>query len=272
MNRLGFTLICAGTMFCSTAVSTAVSGAVSPITITDGAIDTYAFSQVGPWNKPICQESSTDTFALTDWLDGITANANCYPFEGIAAASISTALHVYDTQFSVNFFTSGLAEADEFSAFSRQDLDATCTFVLSEEQRLKIDWSLHASGLGFISVALQQAGEPTVFEKGLSVYIEPQWDDGTTLVVLGAGEWHLQLYSTNQMMNTTEGFDQGVTDLQMLVTVVALGDVDGNGVVNTADILAVIGAWGICDACDEDVNGDGFVGVGDLLQVIEDWG
>ena len=84
--------------------------------------------------------------------------------------------------------------------------------------------------------------------------------------------WHLQLYSTNQSMNTTEGFDQGVTDLQMLVTVVALGDVDGNGVVNTADILAVIGAWGICDACDEDVNGDGFVGVGDLLQVIEDWG
>ena len=70
-------------------------------------------------------------------------------------------------------------------------------------------------------------------------------------------------------MHTIKGFDQGVTDLQMLVTVVAGGDVDGNGVVDTADILTVIGAWGACDACDEDVNGDGLVGVNDLLQVIE---
>ena len=267
-DKLSLSLMCAGTLFCSTAMG----GAFSPITITDAVIDTYVFSQVGPWNTPICEESSSDTFVLTDWLDGIAASANCYPSQGIAAASVSTGLYVYDTQFIVNFFTSGLAEADKFSAFSRQDLDASCTFVLSEAQRLKLDWSLHASGLGFISVALQQAGEPTVFEKTLSVYIEPQWDDGTTLLVLPAGEWHLQLYSTNQMMSTTEGFEQGVTDLGMIATVVAMGDVDGNGVVNTADILAVIGAWGICDACDEDVNGDGFVGVADLLQVIEDWG
>ena len=55
------------------------------------------------------------------------------------------------------------------------------------------------------------------------------------------------------------------------VTVVAMGDVDGNGTVNTTDLLAVIGAWGACNECLEDLDGDGVVGVSDLLQVIGDW-
>ena len=55
------------------------------------------------------------------------------------------------------------------------------------------------------------------------------------------------------------------------MTVVALGDVDGSGVVDITDLLAVIGAWGACNTCLEDLDGDGLVGVGDILQVIADW-
>jgi hypothetical protein len=49
-------------------------------------------------------------------------------------------------------------------------------------------------------------------------------------------------------------------------------DVNGDGVVNVNDLLAVIGSWGVCPSCPEDVNGDGVVGVADLLQIIADWG
>ena len=49
------------------------------------------------------------------------------------------------------------------------------------------------------------------------------------------------------------------------------GDVNGDGVVGVADVLAIIAAWGSCDGCSEDLNYDGFVNVTDLLEVIGFW-
>ena len=49
------------------------------------------------------------------------------------------------------------------------------------------------------------------------------------------------------------------------------GDVDDDGVVNVADVLAIIAAWGPCDGCTEDLNNDGNVDVNDLLEVIANW-
>ena len=54
------------------------------------------------------------------------------------------------------------------------------------------------------------------------------------------------------------------------------GDATGDGLVNVADLLAVISAWGACPAppagCTADLNGDGFVNVADLLLVVNHWG
>ena len=49
-------------------------------------------------------------------------------------------------------------------------------------------------------------------------------------------------------------------------------DVNGDGVVDVLDLLAVVGSWGPCDNCDEDINGDWVVDVVDLLAVIGAWG
>jgi hypothetical protein len=54
-------------------------------------------------------------------------------------------------------------------------------------------------------------------------------------------------------------------------------DITGDGVVGTADLLAVIAAWGPCTGCPEDIavgscGGDGTVGTADLLSVIANWG
>lgn len=54
-----------------------------------------------------------------------------------------------------------------------------------------------------------------------------------------------------------------------------LGDVNGDGVVNVTDLLAVINSWGPCpagQACAADMNGDDAVNVSDLLIVINNWG
>jgi hypothetical protein len=50
------------------------------------------------------------------------------------------------------------------------------------------------------------------------------------------------------------------------------GDVDGDGVVNVSDILAIIGEWGSCQGCDSDLNDDGLVNVSDVLLVLDGWG
>jgi V8-like Glu-specific endopeptidase len=48
-------------------------------------------------------------------------------------------------------------------------------------------------------------------------------------------------------------------------------DINGDGITDVSDILALVGAWGSSDA-DADVNGDGVVGVADLLMLIDAWG
>jgi probable HAF family extracellular repeat protein len=50
------------------------------------------------------------------------------------------------------------------------------------------------------------------------------------------------------------------------------GDVTGDGIVNTDDVLAILMAWGICPPpCPEDIDGDGVVSTNDLLTVLADW-
>lgn len=50
------------------------------------------------------------------------------------------------------------------------------------------------------------------------------------------------------------------------------GDLDGSGDIAFGDILAVLSAWGPCDACPEDIDGSGAVDFGDLLFLLGAWG
>jgi len=52
----------------------------------------------------------------------------------------------------------------------------------------------------------------------------------------------------------------------------APGDVNGDGVVGTDDLLMVIAEWGPCGtSCDADIDGDGLVGANDLLIILAGW-
>tara|TARA_X000001036_G_scaffold20057_1_gene16831 strand:+ start:3949 stop:5517 length:1569 start_codon:yes stop_codon:yes gene_type:complete len=67
------------------------------------------------------------------------------------------------------------------------------------------------------------------------------------------------------------GFDAGDGYFSINGTAIA-GDANGDGLVNVADILAVVDAWGACGfSCSEDLNSDGSVNVVDLLAVIGAW-
>lgn len=49
-------------------------------------------------------------------------------------------------------------------------------------------------------------------------------------------------------------------------------DLDGSGMVDFADLLAVIDAFGPCENCFEDLDGDGAVTFEELLEIISNWG
>jgi hypothetical protein len=49
-------------------------------------------------------------------------------------------------------------------------------------------------------------------------------------------------------------------------------DINGDGVVNTEDLLLLLAAWGPCPGCPEDINGDDVVNTADLLMLLAEWG
>jgi hypothetical protein len=57
----------------------------------------------------------------------------------------------------------------------------------------------------------------------------------------------------------------------------AVGDLDGNGIVNVRDLLTLLGAWAACDdpcppSCTGDTNGDCIVNHLDLAVLLDNWG
>lgn len=51
-----------------------------------------------------------------------------------------------------------------------------------------------------------------------------------------------------------------------------LGDLNGDGVVDIADLLSLLGAFGCTECSDTDLNGDGVVSVQDVLILLQVWG
>jgi len=48
-------------------------------------------------------------------------------------------------------------------------------------------------------------------------------------------------------------------------------DLNGDGVVDGADLGILLGSWGICDDCPADLNGDGVVDGADLGILLANW-
>lgn len=61
-------------------------------------------------------------------------------------------------------------------------------------------------------------------------------------------------------------FDEGFSNGE------CVADVDASGVVDFADLIAVMTAWGSCSGCAEDVDENGDVAFADLMLVLSNWG
>jgi hypothetical protein len=70
---------------------------------------------------------------------------------------------------------------------------------------------------------------------------------------------------TEAAIDKVRFFEEGCPDVSVP------GDVDGDGIVDFGDLLAVLAAWGPCTGCPEDLDGSGAVDFADLLLVLANW-
>jgi subtilisin family serine protease len=105
------------------------------------------------------------------------------------------------------------------------------------------------------------------------------WTTYTRNVTEFAGQtvtlrWHFD--TVDGVLNNFHGWQ--VDNVRIHVTQLAcepLGctsDLNGDGMVNVSDLLALLAAWGPCSGCGADLNNDGQVNVTDLLILLGDWG
>jgi len=91
-------------------------------------------------------------------------------------------------------------------------------------------------------------------------------------VALSSGPCDLAFNEAKKKAVVTQPVPDGID----VVSYRRLGDVDGDGDVDTADLLALLGAWGDCpeppEECPADFDGNGQVNTADLLILLGNWG
>ena len=111
-----------------------------------------------------------------------------------------------------------------------------------------------------------------IIKFGAGAPANPDWNDVITNV-----DQLRYFYGNPEDFFIFQMWTLGIDNARITYTPPAIpGDVNGDGVVNSADLLAVINAWGACApppaACPADLDHNGVVNTADLLQVINNWG
>jgi hypothetical protein len=88
--------------------------------------------------------------------------------------------------------------------------------------------------------------------------------------------WRLTIYTDHQASHygpSQPKFDVGeaLISVTMVVQQGHTGDLNGDGIVNGADLALVLVGWGVCESCPADIDGNGLVDGGDLAMILVSW-
>ena len=87
------------------------------------------------------------------------------------------------------------------------------------------------------------------------------------------GVFSVQASTTATLQSTYHSRESGQGPYLLLAERTKIGDIDGDGVVDAADLASMLAAWGACAApCEADLDGNGLVDGLDIGQVIASWG
>lgn len=251
----------------------------SPLTPLSGGGSMYVFAQLGPSGDPICQDWQTTYFEVEDLLAGIGDEIVCVDGPMDATSFASGRIDLRDDGFTAEVNGWGEAVAQDVNAFSRHDINASITLAVEDDLRIRVNWFYLAAGLGNVWFQIHRLGDingpdqpsPPILEHIVSSYIDPITENGVDVLRMPAGRWRIFFVTTHQSFASTEGFNHSFARTTNTATFVPIGDVDGDGLVNVTDLLALLEQYGSCNDCLADLDGDGVVEVNDLLMLLADW-
>jgi hypothetical protein len=94
------------------------------------------------------------------------------------------------------------------------------------------------------------------------------WDTYIDAGILPAGSYEVSVFVFSSISHGSGTRSEGTASLSVQL----LGDTDGDGLVGTQDLNAVLAMWNTSGAVDADLDGDGYVGIADLNDVLAGWG
>ena len=125
----------------------------------------------------------------------------------------------------------------------------------------------------YATPAIDAGGSIDSFEPEVTLdwYYEPQVGDEFAIAHADGGLATFSFHLPELPEDLQWEVIQDDHDVRLVIVPFVKGDFNGDGLVNVADLLILLGAWGACEGCPEDLNGDGVVDTADLLELLGLW-
>ena len=95
---------------------------------------------------------------------------------------------------------------------------------------------------------------------------------GSAYIFTGLVAIDCNMNGTNDACDIVDGSSEDSNDNGVPDECECPWDLNDNGSVGAADLLALLVSWGPCKGCPADFDGDGSVGASDLLTLLVNWG
>ena len=185
----------------------------------------------------------------------------------------------------INFFNAqawsldltGGAAAAAAPAIESAGLTSTLTLPGKEPIEVRLRSTVRPEGNGF--------RYRYIFENVSGQPLSIDWESAGFSRTVGSGQRTMVSFYSPLPARESPGYahiladDVPVADMvsMALVPMAAIGDLDGNGIVEFQDLTALLAAWGPCPvgdgaSCAADLDGDGLVGITDMLLLLGNWG
>ncbi len=106
--------------------------------------------------------------------------------------------------------------------------------------------------------------------------VDPDAPVGSTIVTIGIEREALRddwfVISASMLDEITKESWAGVYIASITDILPCMGDLNGDALVDGADLTVMLGAWGPCDDCPSDLDGDGVVDGADVTILLSAWG